>query len=470
MGWKKRAIVLLLAGGTVSAMLPGALAADELANGTEAAAVVEAEDMEIAAEATAVEAEETQAVVIDGETEAAAEKTDEAAEETEAAAAQADAHKLATSGKCGANLTWKLDGNGTLTISGSGAMYDYTYFQGDAGTNYRYSPWGDNPSSSQASARVKNIVVEPGVTRIGVGAFSLLSNLQRVIVAPTVTEVAEAAFADSSLTSIVFQGGLRKLDSFCFMDCHSLASVTLPSTLKTVGESCFRRCKALTDVYYTGTEQQWKAIDFQYKGDCWDETPYKIIHVNHRLDTLDAFADVKESDWFYKNNAVSFVYASGLMNGDGAGRFMPNSTMTRAELVQIMYNHAGRPSTSGGALFGDVSDAKAWYYHAVQWAGKNGVVAGTGNGRFDPNGKLTREQLAVMIMRYVKASGETASLSHFPDAGSVSSWATAAVGWAVHNGVISGAVEGGVRYLRPRGNATRAEAATMLMNYFSKHS
>ncbi len=437
---RKQAIALLLAGGLVSAMLPGALAADEVTDETETAAVVEAEDMEIP-EAIAVEAEET----------------------------QADAHKLATSGKCGANLTWKLDGNGTLTISGSGAMYDYTYFQGDTGTNYRYSPWGDNPSSSQASTRVKNIIVEPGVTRIGVGAFSLLSNLQRVIVAPTVTEVREAAFADSSLTSIVFQGGLCTLGDFCFVDCHSLASVTLPSTLKTVEESCFRRCKVLTDVYYTGTEQQWNAIDFQYKGDCWDETPSKTVHCNHTLNTLEAFSDVKESDWFYKNNAVSFVYTSGLMSGDGMGRFKPTSTMTRAELVQVMYNHAGKPQVSGSAMFRDVSSSK-WYYNAVQWAGKNGVVTGVGNDCFDPTGKITREQLAVIIMRYVNASGGTASLSKFPDAGSVSSWATGAVGWAVDNGVISGTLEGGVCYLRPRNSATRAEAATMLMNYFSKHS
>lgn len=173
------------------------------------------------------------------------------------------------------------------------------------------------------------------------------------------------------------------------------------------------------------------------------------------------FTDVSENEWYY--DAVRFVYENGLMNGYDNNTFAPNANLSRAMLTQILYNKEGRPVSSGSS-FADVT-SDAWYSEAVAWAAAQGIVSGYGNGLFGPNDHITREQLAVMLWRYAGEPAATNKKLHFNDVDEVSGYALDALCWATENGIINGK-GGGI--LDPRGQATRAQVAQMLMNYLRK--
>lgn len=188
-----------------------------------------------------------------------------------------------------------------------------------------------------------------------------------------------------------------------------------------------------------------------------------------------AFRDMPvPTDWAHEG--LDYCIYHGYIAGTSASTVSPNGVCTRAQLVSILYRVQGEPTTVKGyelsklrAPFDDVPRGQ-WYTDAIWWAKLMGVVSGTSATTFDPEGEITREQLAVILYNYTKqfAPGSltaTGSLAGFPDAASVSSWARTAMAWAVGNGLISGVGENGVSYLRPEGCATRAQVATILMNY-----
>ena len=175
------------------------------------------------------------------------------------------------------------------------------------------------------------------------------------------------------------------------------------------------------------------------------------------------FTDVKDGAWYH--DAVEYVYEKGLMAGTGDELFTPNGTLSRGMIVQILYSLEGRPEVKADRAFDDVK-AGAWYADAVNWAASVGMVSGYGNGKFGPDDSITREQLAAILRQYAalkgcetKASGK---LDSFADADQVSGWAVEAVQWAVGNSLMSGK-NGGM--LDPKGTATRAETAVILMQF-----
>lgn len=175
------------------------------------------------------------------------------------------------------------------------------------------------------------------------------------------------------------------------------------------------------------------------------------------------FTDVDETDWFY--DEVVYVYANGLMDGVGGNRFAPDTATNRAMLATILYRLAGEPEVSGDLPFTDV-ETGTWYTDAVLWASQNGIVNGVAEGIFAPMNTLTREQLVTMLYRYAEAEGydvsAAADLSGYPDAGKVLSYAQKAMSWAVAEGIVAGMDDG---TLNPAGNATRAQIATILMRF-----
>lgn len=176
------------------------------------------------------------------------------------------------------------------------------------------------------------------------------------------------------------------------------------------------------------------------------------------------FTDVQETDWFY--NAVSCAYVNGLFNGTSNTTFSPNDTMTRAMLATVLYRMADEPAGVGeNAPFTDVV-MDSWYTDAVAWANENGIISGYGNGLFGGNDSITREQLVVMLYRYAKfMKHDTAAagdLSAFTDAGDASDWAVEALRWAYAEGLITGRT---ATTIVPQGTATRAEVATLLMRF-----
>lgn len=173
------------------------------------------------------------------------------------------------------------------------------------------------------------------------------------------------------------------------------------------------------------------------------------------------FPDVSNTAWYIK--AVEYVATEGLMGGYPNGKFGPNNQISRAEFAQIMYNKAGRPN-AGTSIFSDVKSGQ-WYAKAVNWAAEQKVVSGIGNNLFAPERDITREELATMLWRYAESPKPVKTTLDFTDANKVSNFAKEALLWANENGIISGKGNG---ILDPKGNATRAEAAQMLMNYLKK--
>ena len=178
----------------------------------------------------------------------------------------------------------------------------------------------------------------------------------------------------------------------------------------------------------------------------------------HPVQTEEPFTDVQMDDWFY--NAVVYVVKNGLMNGVTNTQFSPDTATTRGMIVTILYRMAGKPAADGTS-FADV-EQDAYYADAVAWAAESGIVMGYGDGTFGPNDSITREQMATMLYRYAGSPAVTQTALQFADSGEVSSYATNAISWAVQQGILSGKTG---NILDPQGDATRAQVAQMLQNY-----
>ena len=175
------------------------------------------------------------------------------------------------------------------------------------------------------------------------------------------------------------------------------------------------------------------------------------------------FTDVDEGDWYY--DAVQYVYEKGLMNGTAADEFAPNATTTRAMVVTILYRLEGEPSGGGETPFTDLK-AGQYYLDAVAWANANGIVNGTTATTFDPDGAITRQQMAAILYRYAAYKGYdvsvSADLSSYPDAGAIQTYAQDPMAWANGSEPTLGFED---HTLQPVGNSTRAQVATLLMRF-----
>lgn len=191
-----------------------------------------------------------------------------------------------------------------------------------------------------------------------------------------------------------------------------------------------------------------------------DRSEIKILSDETHFDLY--YNDVDKDDWYF--DAVAFVTERGLLRGTAVGIFEPESTLTRAMVATVLYRQSGEPEMAEASGFTDVKDGE-WYSEAVAWAKKTGVVNGYEDNTFRPNARISREEMAVMLARYAKATGTDTtpkgSLTAFPDAASVSEWARNDLIWCVDTGIING-MDG---KLAPRGNATRAQFATIVMRF-----
>lgn len=180
-----------------------------------------------------------------------------------------------------------------------------------------------------------------------------------------------------------------------------------------------------------------------------------------------SFNDVDETQWFY--DSVKFVNYLGLMSGVSEKEFAPQSNLTRGMLVTILYRLSDEPEC-GEPEFRDVK-SDAWYSKGIAWAAENAIVNGVGDGMFAPDTNITREQIAVIMYNFSKFHeidvSEKAEKLGYSDVSEISEWANDAMEWAVGYGLISGKGDG---ILDPKGNATRAEIATILMRYIEKNS
>ena len=191
------------------------------------------------------------------------------------------------------------------------------------------------------------------------------------------------------------------------------------------------------------------------------------ISVSTKTDSAQ-FKDVTRSNvGTWAADAVDFAYHFGLVSGVSKTEFAPNSPMTRAQLVTVLYRAAGSPSVTVSTNFEDL-DVGSYYYSAVVWANVNGIVNGTSDTTFSPDSRLTRQQLAAILYRYARAFGGdtsyTGNLSHFTDRHQVDSYATTPMIWAVSHEIISGTSD---TTLSPLSTATRAQVVVILHRYLT---
>lgn len=343
-----------------------------------------------------------------------------------------------------------------------------------------------------------SVTIPESVISIGASAFMNCESLNEITIPNSVVSIGDSAFSGcASLTSVTIGDSVTSIGEYAFGSCWDLVKVTVPESVSYIGTRAFVECSSLTSVYFMGDAPElgygvfypiygwedthkpnvtlyyiegkagWTSPEWNgYKTATW--TP------NNQTDPDDTdkpdvpsveFSDVSDSAWY--KDAVEYAVTNGLMNGTGNNKFEPESPMTRAMLVTVLWRYAGEPA-EGENIFSDVKDSE-WYAKAVAWAAHNGIVGGVGNGRFDPDGKITREQMAAILYRYCNSNSistaSRADLTGFPDGKKVSSYATDALSWAVAEGLITGSKVGSKTYLDPQGNATRAQVATILMRF-----
>ena len=187
-----------------------------------------------------------------------------------------------------------------------------------------------------------------------------------------------------------------------------------------------------------------------------------IAALDNSLCLAKNFSDVALDEWYH--DAIDFVLKEGIMNGNGDGTFGPTDALTRAMLVQILYNIEGRPEVETEKSFTDV-EADDWYYDAILWAAENEIVLGYDDGSFGAEDNVTREQMVTILYRYAGSPEVTAQEIVFADSDEISDWAVNAVLWAYENKIVQGVSND---MFDPAGASQRAAAAQVMMNYFAK--
>ena len=179
-----------------------------------------------------------------------------------------------------------------------------------------------------------------------------------------------------------------------------------------------------------------------------------------------SFSDVPTNTWY--SDAVQYVFERGLMVGVSETAFNPNASTTRGQLVTILYRMEGSPSINSINRFSDVLENQ-WYSDAIKWATVNGIIGGYGNGKFGPEDSITREQLIVVLYRYLNLknidTSRSTDMSVFSDYQQISEYAYSAMQWAVAEGLVCGTSASTVT---PVGNSTRAQLAVILQRLCEK--
>ncbi|MEF2907731.1 MAG: S-layer homology domain-containing protein [Oscillospiraceae bacterium] len=271
----------------------------------------------------------------------------------------------------------------------------------------------------------------------------------------TVAGFKAVAGANNSYTVTVPYGTVVKTGSFVIVTRHPRATVSALTNTRNIWSFTVTAEDGVTTAVYTVTVNT-AALPEPITPGVDNKKPASKPEVKL------PFTDVSTSDWFYDD--VAFVYENGLFSGTDSRSFSPNASMTRAMLVTVLYRLEGEPTVTGRSSFTDVRSG-AYYEKAVIWAAANGIVTGTDSTSFSPDAKVTREQLAAILYRYAQYrkldTDASAKLNSFTDAGSVSAYASEALGWAVSEGLINGASG----KLMPKGDATRAQVAAILHRF-----
>ena len=264
----------------------------------------------------------------------------------------------------------------------------------------------------------------------------VLRTMTELNVPAGVTSIGEFAFANNTvLTRVSIPSSVTSIGGAAFQACGNLASVSLPASITRVEDYTFANCSSLTDVYYSGTEAQWKAVQIGTSNAALGRA---AIHYNHLM------VDVKTTDWFAQ--PVMWALENGITAGTGDGRFSPGDVCTQGQILTFLWRAKGSPEPDGAAGGGD------YYAVPLQWAEEQGLVD-SGLSAKDP---CTRAGAVTYLWKL--AGSPKAGAASFTDVPSGAAYAQAA-GWAVEKGIAAGT---GADTFDPNGSCTRGQIVTFL--------
>ncbi len=361
-------------------------------------------------------------------------------------------------------FTWTLDTDTlVLTITGEGEMPN----------NHRRNIEKNHEEIASYFCDIKKTVVEEGITSICKNAFENFRNMEEVVIPSTVERIDYGAFSTTlKLESIVFPASLEYLDVIYGFGTSTCWCKTMIFTGDIPEVPYYFELDPLNDgyvnIYYPEENPTWTEEARLYFGSniLWNG------EVASGDPIYEIMTDVKETHWYVYT--VQYVYNRGLMTGTSADKFSPNSRLTRAQMVQILFNMSREDKSDymGKSTFDDV-DSLAWYAPAVNWAVENGITSGVSETKFAPNRNITRQELARFFFvyadyldsYYANPRAETDMpdrWAEFTDIDEIADWANTPMSWAVSVGLISGMT---IETISPRTTATRAQAAQMLKKF-----
>ncbi len=228
-----------------------------------------------------------------------------------------------TSGKCGESISWALDNNGILTLSGAGSMYDYGQFSEDWQGNHTYSlqdqPWQQNRSE------IKSVIVEDGITYIGETAFSDCHNLTSITLPDSLICIGNAAFANcTSLKELSLPDSIVTIGMLAFSSCHNITSIAIPFGIKHIEDGAFNACSALKYVTYSGSEKDWNNIEIGDNN--WQVINADISYEKNVLVDTSILGSGECGDnvtWILTSDGVLTISGYGAMEGWGNYRNVP---------------------------------------------------------------------------------------------------------------------------------------------------
>ena len=357
------------------------------------------------------------------------------------------------------------------------------------------------PRLCENCTALQTVVLPAAMTEVPRGLLRGCTGLRRVTFQGAVTAVGDGAFSGcDALTDVYFTGTRPQWDAVAIgadnarltaAALHTAAAAhTYPDAWTLVAEpTCTRdglRTRTCTDPGCGKTlSERVPALGHDWDDGVIVRAPSGVRMGERRITcrrcgltqaeaippeiaAYEQFHDLDRNAWSY--DGIAYCVARGLMSGTDTHTFTPGGVTTRAQLVQVLYNLAGEPDMTGVTT--PFADARSgWYRDAVAWAYRTGVVSGTSDTTFSPDQAVTREQIAVILMAFAaqvpgaERPAAPADLAAFPDGAQVSGWARDAMADAVALGVLGGAEVNGTLWLRPQGQATRAEVATVLAGF-----
>ena len=349
----------------------------------------------------------------------------------------------------------KVGSESYYVSTGTTLLKNVTFIAGSSTAKYSVViPFTAYGSNGEANG---NLVIYVNDTH---PVYSTGATFKSMAIADELAPESNASSAYITITRVV--GGKLYTQYSKINNCTALAAKDLGST-----RFSFSGSNSIDNLYVLPlADSKTVEVNYTINGSDKGTLTFKVVQQT----ASSKFTDVSGS-FKWAANSVDFMYGNGLVNGISTKNpnvFGPGQNMTRAMLVTILYRAAGEPSVAG--ITNKFTDNKQnqYYYEPVLWASSKGIVNGATATTFDPDGKITREQIAAILYRYAGSPAASSSaLNGFADQSAVSSYAVTAMQWAVGNGIITGVSTNGRTTLSAKNNATRAQVSVMLHRFLT---